>query len=156
MATVLPSKSLWPIRLACGIIALYHVAEGVAGLISGEVAARVASLAFGISLQRITPVSDQFEVIFRFVGAFALAFGIMMLLAALDPVKSRPVIIGGMVFFGTRLVTRIFEAGLLQQAFDVAPGRNLRSIVAISVFLAALVLFFPRTQKAAQPSGDST
>ena len=156
METLCKCKSLVPIRIVCGVIGAYHVGEGVAGLISGELAARTAALAYGVSVQRLLPVTDQFQVIFRFVGAFALALGIMMLLAAADPSKCRAVILGGIVFFGVRLVTRIVEAGLLEQAFDVSPGRNLRSIVWISLFLAGLILFFPREQKPAPASGETT
>jgi uncharacterized membrane protein YadS len=150
------SKSLVPIRLTCGIVGAYHVGEGVAGLIGGELAARTAALMFGVSVQRLLPVTDQFQVVFRFVGAFALAFGIMMLLAAADPRKCRAVILGGIVFFAARLITRLFEAALLQEAFDISTAVFVRGTVAIVLFLAALIVFFPRGPESAPSPGDTT
>jgi len=150
------SKSLVPIRLTCGVIGAYHVGEGVAGLIGGEVAARTAALVFGVSLQRLLPVTDQFQVVFRFVGAFALAFGITMLLAAVNPRKCQAVILGGMVYFAARLITRLFEAALLREAFDVSTGVFVRGTVAIALFLAALIVFFPRGPEPAPSPGDVT
>lgn len=143
MTTEPQSRSLVPIKCVCGVIGAYHVVLGLCGLVAGEVAVRSAAIAFGLSVDKLLPVTDAFEVYSRFIGALALAFGVMMLLAAAKPRANRTTVIGGVIYFAVRILSRILFHGQLLATFDVSFARNLRSIATMSVLLVGLLVFFP-------------
>lgn len=137
------SKSLAPIKFFCGLICIYHVVEGLIATISGEMAAKIAAFGYGLSLARLTPVTPQLTVFFQFIGAFAIAFGVLMGFAAINPVKNKAIIYGGIVFFAVRAFDRIVFANVLREAFDVSTGRNLISLVFVIIMLLGLLIFKP-------------
>lgn len=138
------SKSLAPIRFFCWLISIYHVVEGVIATISGEMAAKIAAYGYGLSLARLTPVTPQLIVFFRFIGAFAITFGVLMGFAAKNPVKNKAIIYGGIVFFAVRAFDRIVFANVLREAFDVSTGRNLISLAFVIIMLLGLIIFKPK------------
>lgn len=138
------NKSLTPIKFFCGLICFYHVAEGVIATISGELAAKIAAFGYGLSLARLIPVTPQLTVLFRFIGAFAIAFGVSMGFAAVNPVKNKAIIYGGIVFFAVRAFDRIVFANVLRDAFDVSFERNLVSLIIVFIMLFGLLIFRPK------------
>ncbi|MBI5872595.1 MAG: hypothetical protein HZB36_00405 [Candidatus Omnitrophica bacterium] len=63
--------------------------------------------------------------------------------AAINPVKNKAIIYGGIVFFAVRAFDRIVFANVLREAFDVSTGRNLISLVFVIIMLLGLLIFKP-------------
>ena len=138
------NKSLGPIKFFCGLACFYHVGEGIIATIGGELVAKIAAFGYGLSLARLTPMTPQLTVLFRFIGAFCLAFGVAMGFAAINPVKNKAIIYSGIVFFAVRAFDRIVFANVLREAFDVSAGRNLISLVIVFTMLFGLLIFRPK------------
>jgi hypothetical protein len=138
------NKSLAPIKFFCGLACFYHVGEGIIATIGGDLAAKMAAFSYGLSLARLTPMTSQLTVLFRFIGAFAITFGVLMGFAAVNPGKNKAIIYGGIVFFAVRAFDRIIFANVLRDAFNVSTGRNLLSLIFVLIMLFGLLIFRPK------------
>src|SRR5260370_36266211 len=64
---------------------VYHLLIGILGLVSGEMAARVGAAVYGAHVE-VTPL---FSYMAKYLAAYVIAFGVMMLFMAGDPPKNR-------------------------------------------------------------------
>lgn len=137
------STSHLPLRVILWVIALYHLAAGVAAVLFQDAAVKLGAVMFGIAIT-LTPES---ELLVRYLGAFGLSFGVLAVLAALAPQKSRAILYGFVVYFLVRAFSRIGFWELLNE-HTVGPAPNWARIIVILVFAASLLVLMPRERGA--------
>lgn len=126
---------LWAI---CG----YHVVLGVLGIIlPTELLLKIGASAFHFSLTE-TP---QIGWVARPFATYLLAFGVFMGIAARDPVKFRPIIYGGILLIGVRLIQRIIFMMSGFETFGINPMRSW-GMLAFSTLMGLGLLMFVRKE----------
>ncbi len=123
-----------------GIAGIYHVLLGVIGsLFPIEATAKAFNVALGIGVS-ITP---ELTFIAKFVSVYMLAFGIMLLILAYDPIKYRAFAWPALTLFGARFLNRVIFFSLLSSTFGMTVSRNLIGSGLILLFFAAIWLTMP-------------
>ena len=127
-------------RAVAGVIAIYHILLGLAGLVlpTGRVT-EVIDLAFGVTLE----LGDALGLVARFTSVYVLVFGLMMLLVCLRPKKYRAFVWIALVLFGVRLANRIVHFAALNE-MGMASTRNIVGTALIGFFFAALLWALPK------------
>lgn len=115
----------------------YQVALGIALNLPGSSVARVAEFVFGISKMPGEPTL----LVARMLGAYMLAIGVGMGLAAWNPVKNRAFLSVGAILLGLRVVQRLVSLGDMQEVLGIAGGRNLAMIGVLAAFTACVIGF---------------
>ena len=119
-------------------ICVYHVTAGVLLNSPKEWIAAVAKWSFG----NMTLTGDPGMYFFlRPLGVYLIIFGIMMGIAAWNPMKNRALITVGVILFALRIVQRIMTAGEFQSLFGLSQARNTVMILIVAVFGVALAWF---------------
>src|SRR5260370_22950711 len=95
------------IRVLAGFMGVYHILMGILGIVSGSTAAWGAHVLWHANVT----VDPQFSYLAKFLGAYVVAFGVMMLFITKDPVRY-----GGLGFsaagvWGVRAAQRVVFAG---------------------------------------------
>ncbi len=124
-------------KILLWIIAAYHVATGAMVIWSGDVSIRFAKLSYGWTVEG----SPELGILGELLGCYAIAFGLMMAVAARDPVAYRSFITVGIVLVALRLVQRAWFAAKIMEVFEVSAGRHWAAFVFILLIGAALALF---------------
>jgi hypothetical protein len=122
------------IRAILWLICLYHVVFGVLANAPAETMRQLAASVLGIHL----PDEPALAYVIRPFGIYVMTFGIMMGVAAWNPVKNRALISVGVVLFALRIVQRLLNLEGMQQALGVSPSRNLGTIAVVAAFGLAL------------------
>ncbi len=130
------------VRVFLWTICVYHMVAGIAATFFKEAAVKLGSLLFGVSIT-MTP---QAELLVRYLGAFAISFGVMVAFAALDPAKNTKIIYGAVIYFLVRAFDRIAFWGLLEE-HSAGPAPQWFRIVMILVMGLGLLIFMPRPSK---------
>ena len=128
-----------PVRVVCWVVAGYHLVAGVAATVSGQWAVKTGEWLFGVRVE----MNGQAELLVRYLGAFAISFGVLMAFAALNPVRNVRIIHGAVVYFVVRAFDRIVFAGLLDE-HTVGAMPNYGRLAVIVLFAMALLWFMPR------------
>lgn len=125
------------------VAGLYHVLLGIIGsLFPVEITAKAFKVALGISIN-VTP-----EIIFisKFISVYMLAFGIMLLIVASNPIKYRVFAWPALALFGARFLNRVIFFSLLSSTFGMTASRNFIGSVLILFFFIAIWLTMPKKQ----------
>lgn len=122
------------LRSLLWFICVYHV---VFGLIPNLFPGQVEGLAERLAGMRIGAAPECLALAKPF-GVYAMIFGVMMGVAAWDPVKNRALISVGIVLFVLRIMQRLAGLNEAHQVFGVAPGRGLLTVAVVSCFALAL------------------
>jgi hypothetical protein len=130
-------KSYLVPRGLLGLICIYHVSIGVIAFLPSETVGAAASAILGLALPEEPAL---FQVIKSF-GVYAFVFGVMMGLAAYDPVKNRAMITAGVVLFALRIGQRLANLDELEQSFGVSEARNLGTVAVVGALGLALAWF---------------
>ena len=133
-------KTYKPFKALAGFMGVYHLLIGILGLVSGEMAARVGAAVYGAHVE----VTPQFSYMAKYLGAYVIAFGVMMLLLASDPVKYRKLVYVAVLLAVVRILSRLIFASELQAAFGIGMNRSLMTIAAVAVLNIGLVLLMPK------------
>ena len=126
------------VRFECTLIAIYHIIIGVAATIMPEGAAKLAPVMYGISLEVLAPMKPEYLIIIRFMGAFAFVFGLLMVLAAWNPLRNSNIILCGAIFFLVRILDRILGADTLIGSFNTTSSQNWAHIMLMASFVIIL------------------
>ena len=116
------------------LICIYHVSIGVVAFMPAQVVRDSARVLLGLVLPD-TPA--LFQVV-KSLGVYAFVFGVMMGVAAWNPVKNRALITVGVVLFGLRIVQRLANLDELEHSFRVSTARNLGTVGVVAVIGVAL------------------
>jgi len=124
---------------------VYHVVMGLAGIWSGDLAASVASTLWHATVR----VDPQFSYLAKFLGAYVIAFGGMMLAIARDPVRYGPLVYVAALLGAIRIVERLVFASELQQAFGIGMDRTVVTAIIVFALNGGLILLKPKERSAA-------
>jgi len=70
------------------IIFLYHIVAGFAVCFLQELGVKLGSFLFGVQIT----LTQQAQILVRYLGAFGITFAALMAFAAIDPKKNRKII----------------------------------------------------------------
>ena len=122
------------LRSLLWLICVYHV---VCGLIPNLFPSQLPALAQRLAGMQIGNVPECIALAKPF-GVYAMVFGIMMGVAAWNPIKNRALISVGVMLFLLRIAQRLAGLNEAQQVFGVPPHRSLITIAIVSCFAVAL------------------
>jgi hypothetical protein len=129
-----------PFKALAGFMGVYHLLIGILGLASGEMAARVGVVVYGAHVE-VTPL---FSYMAKYLAAYVIAFGVMMLFAASDPVKYRKLVYVAVLLAVVRILSRLIFASELQAAFRIGMNRSLITIATVAILNLGLLLLMPK------------
>ena len=116
------------------LICVYHVGCGlIANLFPDQIPALAERLA-GMKVHAV----PEFIYLAKPFGVYAMVFGIMMGVAAWNPVKNRALITVGVILFALRIIQRLIGMDEVQMIFGVSHARSLVTIGIVACFGAAL------------------
>jgi hypothetical protein len=115
-------------------ICLYHVFLGICANLPAPQVQAVGAALFGLHL----PDNPALFQLLKPFGVYVTVFGVMMGVAAWNPVKNRALITVGVVLFALRLLQRLTDLDGVQQNLGVASGRNWATIATVAAFTLLL------------------
>jgi len=124
-------------RILLWFIAGYHVVSGGLLFFSGELTIRTLKALAGVSISG----SPELGIAGEILACYLVAFGLMMGIAAWNPIKNRAIITVGLVLFALRLFQRVFFAEKVIQVMQV-PLTKYWSAALIVAILAILMGIF--------------
>jgi hypothetical protein len=125
------------LRILLWVICIYHVAAGLLANIFPEMLPWLAERLAGMQIGSV----PEAIALAKPLGVYAMIFGVMMGVAAWNPVKNRAIISVGVILFLVRIVQRLAGLQEAEQVFGVPVSRSLSTVAAVSVFAVALALF---------------
>jgi hypothetical protein len=128
------------IKILAGFMGLYHILMGILGIVSGSWAAWGAHALWHANVT----VDPQFTYLAKFLGAYVVAFGIMMLFIAKDPVRYGSLVYPAVVVAILRIGERLVFADQLKAAFGVGMKRTIATIIVVGALNLALLVLKPR------------
>jgi hypothetical protein len=131
-------------RALAGFMGVYHIIMGLAGIVSGDVAARAANILWNATVT----VDPQFSYLAKFLGAYVLAFGAMMLAIAKNPVRYGPLVYVAALLGAIRIAERVYFASDLQRAFGIGMDRTIATAIIVFALIGGLIVLKPREQEA--------
>ena len=131
------NKKFLPYRMLAGFVGVYHIMLGFLLLFSGEMAINAAKSMAGMTIIG----SPQFGVIGEILACYFIAFGLMMGLAAWNPIKNRNLISVGLVLFVLRLLQRLIFAEKTMEVFQMSSARYWSFFVILLVISIILGFF---------------
>lgn len=119
---------------------MYHLLLGLALLVlPTEALGGVSRLFLGMKLE----VAGQMAMVGKFAASYLLAFGVMMGLLCLRPVKLRALVVPALVLFGIRLANKLVFMGQIEEMFGVSRGRSIFAVVCIALLFGFIALTRP-------------
>ena len=134
------------LRALAGFMGVYHIVMGLAGIVSGQTAATGAYILWHATVN----VDPQFTYLAKFLGAYVIAFGVMMLAIAKDPVRYGPLVYVAALLGAIRIVERLVFASDLRQAFGIGLDRTIATAVIVAALNAGLIVLKPRESTGAR------
>ncbi len=122
------------LRALLWVICLYHIACGLLVVAAPEQIPLVAEKLAGLKVA----ASPEFLYLAKPFAVYAMVFGVMMGVAAWNPVKNRALISIGVVLFALRIVQRLLSLDEVERIFGVPPARSWQTIGIVAVFGFAL------------------
>jgi hypothetical protein len=129
-----------PFKALAGFMGVYHLLIGILALVSGEMAARVGAAVYGAHVE----VTPAFSYMAKYLAAYVIAFGVMMIFVASDPVKYRKLVLVAVVVAVLRILSRLIFASELQAAFGIGMNRSLMTIAAVAILNLGLIVLMPK------------
>lgn len=124
-------------RAVLWFVAIYHVAMGAIMFISGELTLKIARVLGGVNIQG----SPELGVLSEILACYVIAFGLMMALAAWNPLKYRGALTVGLVLFGLRTLQRFIYAEKSMDVFHVPLTSHYAGTVSVIVIAGILGYF---------------
>jgi len=132
------------IKLLAGFMGIYHILMGCLGIVSGSTAAWGAHTLWHANVV----VDPQFTYLAKFLGAYVVAFGVMMLFIAANPVRYAALVYPAVLVAVLRIAERLVFAGELKAAFGIGMDRTIGTIVVVAILNLGLLLLKPRANEA--------
>ena len=128
------------IRFLAGFMGIYHILMGCLGIFSGGAAAWGARVLWHATVT----IDPQFTYLAKFLGAYVVAFGVMLLFIAKDPVRYAALVYPAVVVAVLRIAERLIFASELKLAFGIGMERTIGTIIIVGVLNLGLLLLKPR------------
>ena len=133
-------------KAATAVAGVYHIILAVIGLLfSAEMTTKASQIALGVVLK----VDPQMMFVAKFAAAYMLAFGIMLLVLAYNPVKYSLLAVPAAVLFGVRFLNRIFLFNAVSSTLGMSWTRNFIGSAVIFLFFALIYFTRPTAKEAA-------
>ncbi len=129
--------SLGPWRAIPAFVGVYHLAVGLVLMFSGEAAIKAAKVIGGMTVVG----SPEMGVLSEILACYLLAFGVMMLAAAYDPVQNRACLSIGVTLCALCVLWQLGFGGKMMSVFQVDAAHYWRSLAIVTVLGAGLALF---------------
>jgi len=139
-------KTYLGLRILAAFMGVYHVLMGLFGIVSGQMAARVGQVMWGAHVT----VDAQFSYLVKFLAAYVIAFGLMLLFVAKDPVRYGSLVYVAALLGAIRIAERLIFADELQAAFSIGTSRTIGTVVVVAALNLGLILLKPKAS--AQPA----
>ena len=124
-------------RLLTGFIGVYHLCTGLMTMFSGELTIRMAKSLAGWTIEG----SPAMGIVGEVLGCYLIAFGLMMLAAAVNPIKSKSFITVGLVLIALRLIQRLVFSAKVIEVFQVDAARHWGAFVVVAAMGLGLLIF---------------
>lgn len=128
------------IKILAGFMGIYHILMGILGIVSGSWAAWGAHTLWHANVT----VDAQFTYLAKFLGAYVVAFGVMMLFIAKNPVRYGGLVYPAVIVAVLRIAERLVFANELKSAFGIGMKRTIGTIIVVGILNLALLLLKPR------------
>jgi hypothetical protein len=128
------------IKILAGFMGIYHILMGVSGIVSGSTAAWAAHALWHANVT----LDTQFVYLAKFLGAYVIGFGVMMLFIAKDPVRYGSLVYAAVVVAVLRIGERLIFAGELKSAFGIGMDRTIVTVIVVGALNLGLLLLKPR------------
>ena len=126
------------VRAVLWLLAAYHIAIGVASVMSHGTTAHIVARLYAGSLGS----GGQLRYAVRMLGFYALAIGALVAVAATDPGAHRPIVAVVAALQAARAVSRLVSWRLLTHAFAVSRARNALAASMLAAEALVLLLVF--------------
>jgi hypothetical protein len=133
-------SKLSSLKIVLWMICVYHVLLGLAAFLSEDLAAQVARGVFGLRLD-MTP---QLSYVVQLLGVYAVIFGLITGLVAIDPLRHRVLLNVVVVLYVLRIVNKLLTINEFEQAFGASMTKVWIDVVLLAAFGAAVFLLRPR------------
>ena len=128
------------IKILAGFMGVYHILMGILGIVSGSWAAWGAHTLWHANVT----VDPQFIYLAKFLGAYVVAFGVMLLFIAKDPIRYGALVYPAVVVAVLRIGERLVFAGELKTTFGIGMERTIGTIIVVGALNLALLVLKPR------------
>jgi len=128
------------IRFLAGFMGIYHIVMGCLGIVSGGAAAWGAHVLWHANVS----IDPQFTYLAKFLGAYVIAFGVMLLFIAKDPVRYGALVYPAVLVAVLRIAERLIFAGELKSAFGIGMQRTIGTIIIVGALNLGLLLLKPK------------
>lgn len=130
-------------KVVTGIAGVYHVLLAVTGLLFPvEITSKAFTFALGVNIV----ATPQLEFIGKFVAVYMLAFGLMLIILACNPVKYRAFAYPALILFGIRFISRVFYFSALTSVLGMTLSRNITGSALILIFFLGIWMTMPKNQ----------
>jgi hypothetical protein len=119
---------------------IYHIVMGCLGIVSGGAAAWGAHVLWHANVS----IDPQFTYLAKFLGAYVIAFGVMLLFIAKDPVRYGALVYPAVLVAVLRIAERLIFAGELKSAFGIGMQRTIGTIIIVGALNLGLLLLKPK------------
>ena len=127
-------------KVFASVVGIYHIILGVSALVLPEgMMSSMVQLFLGFN----PSVTDEFVLVAKFTGVYVLAFGIVVLLIARDPVRHALFIGPVLLLFAIRLINKVILFDDIGAQLDVPTARNVLAVAFVAVFFFGLLLTAP-------------
>jgi hypothetical protein len=123
------------LRALLAFAGIYHVTVGLIANLSTESVQWMAGHLLGLQIR----YNPQLFYIAKPFGVYVLCFGLLLLVAAWNPVKNRAVITVAAILFLVRALQRLLLAQQFETLFGVSPRRNWFFIAVVGLLALALL-----------------
>ena len=128
------------IKVLAGFMGVYHILMGVFGIASSSMAAWAAHALWHATVN----VDAQFTYLAKFLGAYVVGFGVMLLFIAKDPVRYGALVYPAILVGVLRIAERLVFANELKSAFGIGMDRTIGTIIVVGALNLGLFLLKPR------------
>lgn len=102
-------------KLLLWFVAIYHMLSGTVLLFSGELSIGLLKSLAGVTVSG----SPELGIVAEILACYLLAFGLMMAVAAWNPVKNRAFVTVALVLFALRLFQRVYFADKVMAVMQI-------------------------------------
>jgi hypothetical protein len=128
------------IKILASFMGIYHILMGIFGIVSGSMAAWAAHALWHANVT----VDAQFTYLAKFLGAYVVGFGVMLLFIAKDPLRYGALVYPAVLVGVLRIVERLVFASELKRAFGIETARTIGTILVVGALNLGLFLLKPR------------
>ncbi len=131
-------------RVLSAVVGVYHVVVGILLIASGDLSLRAAKAVAGWSIEG----SPAMGIVGEILGCYLVAFGVMMLLAARDPIGGKHLLTVGLLLIALRVGQRLVFSEKVREVFQVPAAQHWGALLLVAAIGVALLVFRLQVERA--------